>query len=364
MNRLILVFFAILLLTVLFGCGQFSPVDTSTPAPISLPLANNDSISPEGTNVATSENPAPGPLPRAHIDSISPGEATEGQRITFRGHGTPQGGDIVAYSWRSSLDGDLNTQPKFTTPKLSVGEHIIYFKVQDNNGMWSDEDTKKVNILNAIPSDTDVTVTASLYKITNIKISGPAGIVSCSFPLTLDFSGLITTDGPCTVDYQWERSDDVVSPKQSIITYVPCTSSVTYSFPVTKAGNYRVRLHTLTPTEMFSPYFFVSVTCIDGVITDVTSTSVSTSGINDCPVTVYFSYSITMDGPGTVTYLWLRSDGIATPTYDLAFAAACTQTLSYTWQINSSGTYWVRLHTIKPNIMETTNYLPVSPHCG
>ncbi len=412
MNRLVLVFFSILLLTVLCGCSQHS-------------------------NAASSKTNASKQFPLAHIDSITPENVPEGQSITLQGHGTAHSANVVAYSWRSSLDGNLGTQREFTTSTLSAGQHFIYFKVKDSKGMWSNEDMKGINILSATPINADkspvinfflaepATITAgefttlswdvsnasriviepqigkvgrsgslrlspaksttytvsainpnstvctsitaivksNLSRITDITISGPEGSGSCSFPLTMDFSGTITTDGPCTVEYQWEGSNGVVSPRQSIITYVPCTSEVTYSFSVTQTGEYRVRLHTLAPNEMFSPYFSVSLNRTDGVITDVTSTGVSTSGINNCPVTVYFSCSITMDGPGTVTYLWLRSDGIATPTYDLAFAEASTQTVTYTWQIDKYGTYWVLLHTVKPNVKETTNVLPVSPNC-
>jgi len=59
--------------------------------------------------------------------------------VTFDGHGTDADGDVVAYRWRSSLDGDLSAKASFETSSLSEGVHIIYLKVQDNNGDWSDE---------------------------------------------------------------------------------------------------------------------------------------------------------------------------------------------------------------------------------
>jgi len=46
---------------------------------------------------------------------------------------------VVAYRWRSSLDGDLSTKAGFQTSSLSPGVHTVYFKVQDNNGAWSEE---------------------------------------------------------------------------------------------------------------------------------------------------------------------------------------------------------------------------------
>lgn len=85
-------------------------------------------------------------LPTAYIDSISPADAPPGDTVTFTGHGTDQDGTVVGYSWRSSLDGDLSTIASFETSSLSAGEHTIYFKVQDNNGNWSDEVRSSVTI--------------------------------------------------------------------------------------------------------------------------------------------------------------------------------------------------------------------------
>ncbi|MEW6054964.1 MAG: GDSL-type esterase/lipase family protein, partial [Nitrospirota bacterium] len=42
-------------------------------------------------------------------------------------------------SWRSSRDGVIGTAASFSTSALSEGIHTIYFKVQDNNGVWSPE---------------------------------------------------------------------------------------------------------------------------------------------------------------------------------------------------------------------------------
>lgn len=84
--------------------------------------------------------------PTAFIDEISPNKAIEGEKITFKGRGVDIDGTIVEYSWRSSRDGILNTSKSFTKLDLSVGVHIIYFKVQDNNGTWSEEVTINLTI--------------------------------------------------------------------------------------------------------------------------------------------------------------------------------------------------------------------------
>lgn len=48
-------------------------------------------------------------------------------------------GEIMAYEWRSSLDGVLSTDAEFTRTarQLSNGTHTITFRAQDNEGNWS-----------------------------------------------------------------------------------------------------------------------------------------------------------------------------------------------------------------------------------
>ena len=98
---------------------------------LALPLTGCSSFMPSA--------PAANQPPIAYIDSISPDAASVGESVTFDGHGTDADGAVVAYRWRSSLDGDLSTKASFETSELSVGRHAIYFKVQDNNDAWSVE---------------------------------------------------------------------------------------------------------------------------------------------------------------------------------------------------------------------------------
>ncbi len=77
--------------------------------------------------------------PTAVIDSVAPTEVAYGDRVTFVGHGVDADGDIVAYVWKSSIDGELSTSANFETSSLSQGTHTIWFKVQDDKGVWSAE---------------------------------------------------------------------------------------------------------------------------------------------------------------------------------------------------------------------------------
>ncbi|MFO8143202.1 MAG: hypothetical protein R6T78_00765 [Dehalococcoidales bacterium] len=114
-----------------------------------------------------SPSPEPSPVanvpPVAYIDSILPVEALAGESISFDGHGTDTDGTVVAYRWRSNIDGDLSSKASFETSGLSEGEHIIYIKVQDNNGAWSEEASS-----NLVVNTGDVEPTG---QITNAGIS-------------------------------------------------------------------------------------------------------------------------------------------------------------------------------------------------
>jgi len=84
--------------------------------------------------------------PTAIIDSIMPNPADLGQEVFFAGHGEDTDGSIIAYHWRSHLAGQLSTDSSFSTSALSAGIHAIYFKVQDDDSVWSEEDVDTLQI--------------------------------------------------------------------------------------------------------------------------------------------------------------------------------------------------------------------------
>ena len=74
---------------------------------------------------------------------------------------------------------------------------------------------------------------------------------------------------------------------------------------------------------------------------------------NTCPTTVDFRGSITMDGPGTVTYTFERSDGATAPAYALHFLSAGTKEVSTTWTLGRSYRGYEKLKVIAPNAAES-----------
>ncbi|MFC1676088.1 PKD domain-containing protein [Planctomycetota bacterium] len=76
--------------------------------------------------------------PTAFIDGVTPNPAEFGQMVEFAGSGADSDGNVVDYSWESSIDGNLSDANSFSMSTLSEGVHAIYFEVCDNEGMWSD----------------------------------------------------------------------------------------------------------------------------------------------------------------------------------------------------------------------------------
>ena len=85
--------------------------------------------------------------PLGYIDSVSSSQIYAGETIKFSGHGVPSAGQIVAYRWRSNVNGDLSQLATFDTTALTAGPHTIWFKVQDSYGNWSQEVGTNVNVL-------------------------------------------------------------------------------------------------------------------------------------------------------------------------------------------------------------------------
>ena len=97
--------------------------------------------------------------PVANILSISPSPSLDNEGVYFVGNGTDDG-EVVCYLWTSSLDNELynGTEANFSTSDLSVGNHTITLKVQDNYDVWSDMVSTNVTVYKYIPPNKIPTV--------------------------------------------------------------------------------------------------------------------------------------------------------------------------------------------------------------
>ena len=77
--------------------------------------------------------------PTAYIDSIVPNPLIASQTLSLSGHGMDDG-TIQRYVWRTN-DTELHndTTSDYSTTEFAVGTYWIYFRVQDDFEIWSDE---------------------------------------------------------------------------------------------------------------------------------------------------------------------------------------------------------------------------------
>lgn len=89
---------------------------------------------------------------------------------------------------------------------------------------------------------------------------------------------------------------------------------------------------------------------VTDILTHVDKTHVTAGA---CPERFTFTARITVDGPGTVQYRWLRSDQVAGPVETLSFNQAGTQSVFTTWDLGQKGQtytdFWQRVEILAPN---------------
>ena len=138
--------------------------------------------------------------PIATINSITPTIALPGSSITMNGSASDSDGEIVAYRWHSSIDGDLSSNKIFTTSSLSMGLHVITFSAQDNEGRWSKNISADVGVGDfpeaeiVSVSDCDLSSTCLLSEGSSIIFEGSA-------------ASTVSNDTEI-IGYQWHSSID------------------------------------------------------------------------------------------------------------------------------------------------------------
>lgn len=116
--------------------------------------------------------------PVALIISIDPKEAAEGDEIEFSGEGMAYGGRTIReYEWRSDLDGVLSRRESFTADDLSIGEHLISFRVKDSSDAWSEPDYRNLRVTGEVILETWVAISELPGEVLqgNVLIKGTAG---------------------------------------------------------------------------------------------------------------------------------------------------------------------------------------------
>jgi len=149
--------------------------------------------------------------PIAEIISISPNPAVQGESIFFDGYSVDTDGNIEIREWSSNIDGDISHSEDFSSSSLSVGTHIIKFRVKDDDDKWSPYDQETL-VVNSEDSQTNQKPSAIIENIT----PNPAyyGETVYFAGMGLDKDGIITAwkwssniDGELSTEESFEISD-------------------------------------------------------------------------------------------------------------------------------------------------------------
>jgi uncharacterized repeat protein (TIGR01451 family) len=183
-------------------------------------------------------------LPVAYIDSISPSSATVGETVFFAGHGTDLDGTVVAYHWRSSIDGDIGSTASLDYSSLSEGNHTIYLKVQDDSGDWSEEVESDVTV-----SDATVELAEEPDDFESSQPDMPSEtIIPADLPYINYFTAepsIISSGGSSTISWDVSSAESVTVsygtsveavPPAGIATASP-SSTTTYTLTATGGGS-------------------------------------------------------------------------------------------------------------------------------
>jgi len=180
-------------------------------------------------NQDTGENPGLGEtnqIPIAEIISINPSALNYGDQVYLHGIGTDSDGHIIAYSWRSSIDGNICPDSSCTILDLSIGSHIIYFKVQDDDGEWSTEVSSSI-VVNQIenPQNNDpIPDTGGPYE----------GAVNET--IFLDASGSSDPDSDTITSYSWNLGDGTTKNGKTIEHTYSSIGTFTVSLTITDSN--------------------------------------------------------------------------------------------------------------------------------
>ncbi len=133
-------------------------------------------------------------LPIAILDSITPSPARSGEHVLMCGHGAGYNGRaIIGYNWRTGSD-VLGISSSISVQSLGVGTNIIYFKVQDESGVWSEE---VGHIL---------VVKANVPPVASISQPSDGAVVTYGTPITFD-AGTSSDSDLDLMTFSWDFGD-------------------------------------------------------------------------------------------------------------------------------------------------------------
>jgi hypothetical protein len=204
---------------------------------------------------------------------------------------------------------------------------------------------------------------ASAAKVSVKATVSPRAYTGSGCPKTFVFTGKIhVSRGPIRVRYTWIRSDGATSPVKTIrfTARQPRTRTVKTTWTLGANGTYWQALQILSPRHVRSPRATFTLTCLPSTPMASASTSVYPTSYSgpQCPKVFTFTGRIHVSaGPATVSYRWLRSDGVPSAPDKLVFTGNGPQDqfVHDTWTISANGTNWEAIEILSPNAAQSNH---------
>lgn len=172
-----------------------------------------------------------------------------------------------------------------------------------------------------------------------------------------NFEGKITTNGPTVVKYRWIRSDGAIAPVQTLVFSGADSKIVTSYWQLGKLEHPRhlwKAVEILSPNRMTSNRVQFTVPPKGGLVTRLQARSTGYSNVGPDTVRFNFEGRIVTNGPATVKYQWIRSDGAIAPVETLVFPSASSKIVTTYWQLgkrNEPLHLWEAVKILSPNAM-------------
>ena len=167
------------------------------------------------------------------------------------------------------------------------------------------------------------------------------------------FVGTIRTNGAGTIQYKFLRSDGANAPVQTLRFDRAESKEVRTTWTLSKDYHGWEALQVTHPLPIASgrASFSVDVGRFEVTHVNLRADHPSSSGAGSVPV--QFHGHITVNGPGTVRYSFVRSDGASGPVLSMTFDRAGTREVETSWTLGRDYAGWIAIRVLSPNVVES-----------
>ena len=254
MKRFVFLTLSLLLLILISGCATYQTPPSAPTPPIATPPA-------------TTDNSAPPPSEPFTVTSVtattSPSSFTGAcpQTFTFTATFTANGPGKATYRWESfdgqnseysdnqsvsfTQAGTKTTTLQWDLKKSATGLHRVH--------VFTPNELASIPVYYELDCAGPSLVTGIIVGVDQFPFTGPC-------PKAIHFWGTITTKGPGTVTYRWERSEGPAIPDETITFTAAGSKTVTNQWTRGQGTGWQ-QLHVLTPNDAVSSQITFAMSC-------------------------------------------------------------------------------------------------------